>query len=128
LWKSIMMKFISILPHPTPQGYNLHRIYKTQFHLYKWQFVFPREQYYNMLRLKIYDHSNILKSMLENEWKYSNSEKIRKYCEKSLIPRKFIIQHLIFELASQLHVNLENTCAHGHIFYIQEFNWIPHLK
>lgn len=31
-----------------------------------------------------------------------------------LMPRKFIIQHLIFEVASKLHVNLENTCTHTH--------------
>jgi len=41
-----------------------------------------------MLSLKIYDYSNILKSMLENELKYSNSENFRKYCEYSFDAKK----------------------------------------
>jgi hypothetical protein len=73
-----------------------------------------------MLSLKIYNHSNILKSMLENELKYSNSENIVRnlWCQENSL-----FNILFFSLLQSYMSILENTCAHArththtHILY-----------
>jgi hypothetical protein len=61
--------------------------------------------------LKIYDHRNILKSMLENELKYSNSENI----ERNLWRQENSLFNILFLSLLKSYMSiLENKYTHTH--------------